>query len=63
MLKIKETWPAMGAPAPFLLKLFPKQPVFQPGRIYITFGNELDFVKIFVVYTTKLDEYMFIWRA
>lgn len=45
----------MGVPAPFLLNLFPKQPVFQPGRIYITFGNELDCVKIFMAYTTKLN--------
>lgn len=59
MLKVKDTWPAMGASAPFLLK----QPVFQPGKIYITFGNYLDFVKIFLAYTTKLDECMFIWLA
>lgn len=36
MLKVKDTWPAMGAPAPFLLE----QPVFQAGRIYITFGKK-----------------------
>lgn len=59
MLKVKDTWPAMGVPAPSLLK----QPVFQPERIYITFGNGLDFVKIFLAYTTKLDKCMFIWLA
>lgn len=56
ILKVKDTWPVMGAPAPFLLG----QPVFQNLH---HFWNKMDFVKLFLAYATKLDECMFIWLA